>query len=411
MKRTQKHTSYFSRVLPVILLLIAFTAISCSKTPMSPIDNNNNDGDGGENPQGNGKVMGAVVVTIVGIGTSQMTASVKPVSLFGIAGVSSQLSNVPAEASSGTPNVSAGFNPLDTDPPDIGIEMDNTGNEILTYNSTNTRYVSTTFAVRNARYDGDTNLFDNIRKHGKPYSVPHKNLTFIAANSDQGPYQTYGQTPIVYMQAVSGEVTDLSKIRQVVPTAKVDILESGEIVPVTDVLQVFTEGEISSNNIPPLPDNINYLFPYGFVVRTQDVTPGSRKLRADPSNSQFDGVVNFAYKLPQTGDRVTVISALYVIYEDQTTRMTQSPQELTQQYAQKIVNDIDTHLNDNIAYVTLLPSSNFHSLFPLITYRRLCTEVRVAGAPGNATKTLFTPSEVSACKANHTNDYGPNPQN
>ncbi len=176
------------------------------------------------------------------------------------------------------------------------------------------RYVYATFRVRNAAADGT------------PYADARINLTFIPVEVAG----TIDGTPFSKLIRFDGTDADPAIATQIRPTGMVWDNGLGGIKSVTpDVLQLYTEAEISGSELP-LGENVLQPFPYGFVVRRADGTTNTRSLPEDPAEDQFDGVVTFAFKVPlqatPDADPFQIVLVVQAV-DDATTRITQSLEE------------------------------------------------------------------------------------
>jgi len=176
------------------------------------------------------------------------------------------------------------------------------------------RYVYATFRVRNAAADGT------------PYADARINLTFIPVEVAG----TIDGTPFSKLIRFDGTDADPAIATQIRPTGMVWDNGLGGIKSVTpDVLQLYTEAEISGGELP-LGENVLQPFPYGFVVRRADGTTNTRSLPEDPAEDQFDGVVTFAFKVPlqatPDADPFQIVLVVQAV-DDATTRITQSLEE------------------------------------------------------------------------------------
>src|SRR5699024_2056958 len=85
----------------------------------------------------------------------------------------------------------------------------------------------------------------------------------------------------------------------------------------------------------PAGSPVNDFFPWGFVVRSPGVTPNSRTLPdltadARTGESQYDGVVTFAFKIPleaRANKDPFKITLTFLVIDDSQTRITRSIEE------------------------------------------------------------------------------------
>lgn len=226
------------------------------------------------------------------------------------------------------------------------------------------RYVWATFKVRNAEADGSY------------YNSPRQNLTFMAADNNA----TIAHTAILEMHLFNGEPITGSAAEQIakniLPTGRVMSIGGELEIAKAGALQLFTENEAASINSPSGVD----IFPYGFITRSPDVTPASRKIPANPAPHQYDGVVAFAFKIPlqaQPKQDPYKVSALFLPVDDSQTRITQSPESDNPHMIGRRASYLDASV------VTVLPGSSYRGM------RRLLCNPRVAGTTSNPV-TLFS---------------------
>ncbi len=241
------------------------------------------------------RTLGLVEITLTGVGTPQMSASVTPV---GAGGPSYVLTPVPG----GTPEGSIQIRRTSATTVDVG-----------TRGAGGMRYLQAVFEVRNA--DGA----------GTAYGTPRQNLTFIPV----GTAAAIPGTPVGRFLKQDGTPADSTLAKELRPTGAVALGGGGELVSqYPDVMQALTEAEASSLTAPAA---VTEKFPYGFVVRhATDNT--SRTLPANPAAGQYDGRLTFAYKIPlqaSAADDPFTISVIALAVDDSETRVTQSPEEQT----------------------------------------------------------------------------------
>jgi len=156
-----------------------------------------------------------------------------------------------------------------------------------------TRNIHATFGLRNAQ---PSNLvFDPARE----------NLAFV-------PLQTAATIPGTFLRTLlnaNGTTISNPVAHQVTATELTALNELGQIVVVDDrTLQTLKVSDIQ--NTP----GAQHIFPSGFVVLRPLVVPG---LPVSP----FDGVVTFAFQLPElatAADNPTTMSVLFLIVDDTT---------------------------------------------------------------------------------------------
>jgi hypothetical protein len=240
--------------------------------------------------------LGLVEITLTGVGTPNMTASVTPVG--GTDGPN--LTLVPV--SGGTPAGSIQMRRASATTVDTG-----------TRGVDGVRYLQAVFEVRNADQGGNA------------YDTPRQNLTFIPV----GTAAAVPGTPVSRFFKQDGTPADPAIAGQLRPTGAVALDGGGTAISqYPDVLQALTESEVASF---AAPDAVTERFPYGFVVR-HATDPTTRTLPGEPLTGQFDGRVTFAYKIPlqpNPADDPFTISVFALAVDDSETRVTQSPEEQT----------------------------------------------------------------------------------
>lgn len=180
-----------------------------------------------------------------------------------------------------------------------GIQYKPLSNGSFTYGergSDGWRYLYAAFKVRNVASNGDT------------YNAS-QNITFLAV--DTGPSasagETYAHTAVDVMLRFNGHEPDNAEnlAKKIIPTGRVALNNAGELESFgPDVLQVFSEDEVQAfEDKLSIYTDVNDIFPYGFIVRSPEVTPGSRSLPSlsgdpRPIEEQYDGIVTFAFKIP-----------------------------------------------------------------------------------------------------------------
>jgi uncharacterized delta-60 repeat protein len=178
-----------------------------------------------------------------------------------------------------------------------------------------TRFLSATFAVRNATASGT------------PYPDARKNLTFVGVVTPT----TLSETPIRTLEKFDLTSADPALALEIQPTHAMRLDHLARRAAVIDEaadLQVFTEPEIATLGTLP---GVTSLLPYGFVARcARNCTAGSRGLRVNPAPDEFDGQVTFAVKLPlqaSAKDDPFRFSLLFEVVDDDATRVTRSADE------------------------------------------------------------------------------------
>src|SRR5690606_34140460 len=246
-----RHAPAISRaVVTGVLLLLS----SCTEQPTGT----------GLGPGTRPGVPGLVEVTISGIGTESMNAVATQLPLGGDAGPRLDLSPVPGGVGDGT----------------IQLEPVSTGSfTVGARGEGGQRYMYATFRVRNASSDGT------------PYVTPRENLTFLAVSTAG----TVAGTAIADLRRFDGSPAASSLALEMLPTGAVEQDRSGAVSPrFPDVLQVFTEAEVTAFTAPPA---VTSVLPYGFVASNPS-SATDRTLPGEPAPSEFDGVVTFAFRVP-----------------------------------------------------------------------------------------------------------------
>jgi DNA/RNA endonuclease G (NUC1) len=240
------------------------------------------------------RVLGLVEITISGIGTPAMKATVSPLS---------------GSAPSGGASFALASAPQ-------GIQLG--ARTSSTLDAGGQRYVQAEFAVRNAAPDGT------------PSSVVRRNVTFVPVSTSA----TIAGTPISRFLRQDGSPANSAIAQQLRPTGAVVSNGAGGVMAAyADVLQAFTEAEVAAVSAP---ESITGRFPYGFVVRAVaadgSVNPEGRELAANPAVDQFDGAVTFAFRFPiqpSAADNPFSITIVAMALDDSETRVTQSVEEQT----------------------------------------------------------------------------------
>ena len=157
-----------------------------------------------------------------------------------------------------------------------------------------------------------------------PFDTPRNNLTFMAVETPR----TIPGTPVLGFRGADGSPLDAVLAQQVLPTGSAFLDAQGALVSLhPDVLQTITEDEVSAIHAPEAV--VTNIFPYGFVVRRTG-NQQSRRLGASPDEDTFQGVVNFAIRIPLQSDasqNPTSLSIMVLALDDTDTRLTQSLEE------------------------------------------------------------------------------------
>jgi hypothetical protein len=239
------------------------------------------------------RVLGLVELTVTGIGTPQMSASVAPPGAAPVAGG-------PRLSLSGMPSGTIQFDRLSANVVDVGVR--GAGGQ---------RYIQAVFQVRNADAAGNA------------YGTPRANLTFVPV----GTAGSLAGTPVSKFLKQDATPANAAMAAQLRPTGAVGLDGGGVLTSqYPDVLQAFTEAEAEAF---PVPAGVTNTFPYGFVVRHATST-STRTLPANPAPGQWDGRVTFAYRLPLAATAAEdpfTISILAVAMDNGQTRITQSLEE------------------------------------------------------------------------------------
>jgi hypothetical protein len=351
------HTSSSSRRywLPFALLMgsLLLLLAACEQGPLSP------DAPPAPPAAHGGRVLGLVEVTFSGIGTGAIHATARPVTpgLPGTLADGLHLAVSPVTGGNG----SIQLTPVSTGSFTTG-----------TRGTDGERYMYATFQVRNAQSDGTV------------YADARTNLTFLAVSTAS----TLGGTAISSMKRFDGTDAAVSIASQILPTGAVEQNRSGAMeARFPDVLQVFTEDEVSSTAFTP-PTGVTSVFPYGFVVSSPS-DASSRTLPANPSADQFDGAVTFAFKAPlqaSATDDPFAVSALFLAVDDPATRLTQSLEERDASARTALETRADAL---GATALTLLPDG--HAFLGTGDQRVVCS-VRTAGTAASATATMDLPT-------------------
>ncbi|MDZ7704660.1 MAG: choice-of-anchor Q domain-containing protein [Trueperaceae bacterium] len=194
------------------------------------------------------------------------------------------------------------FNGVTTD------DCDNTGG---------TRFLYASYEVRNADMSGAA------------YTVARKNLTFLAIDNNGA---DYGDNAVASLSDAGGnlfapdDATAIDFANCLKPTHQTESDGTGlQVVPNGADMQVFTESEISGLGLIGT-GTISNVFPYGYVVRN---TAGGRTLAASPAAGQFDGVITFAVRVPDSDTNFPQSFSLwFYVFENDETFVTE---DLTEQ--------------------------------------------------------------------------------
>lgn len=394
MKTKQTHHNPLRKVVSTSVLLAAFLFLlvtGCSDSSFNPLTPQHKKKK--PTPPGvHNAILGLVEISISGIGTRKMVATASP----GMRHVATTIKRLPTgngqDGSIQLKSISNGsFTLGGRDPGDDGY-----------------RYIYATFKVRNADAGG------------VPYTTDLTNLTFIAVDTnppseENDAAETYGRTTVSVLRLFNGDelsITDPAAIflaGQIIPTGRVTHIagDPDELRVVrTDVLQVLTETE-AGNLEASVSGKVNDVFPYGFVVRTPDVTPGSRtmpNLTNDnrPGTDQYDGLVTFAFKIPlqaQASEDPFEITMMFLAVVDSQTRITQSPQTRSADALNKFA---ARALAISAKKVSAFPASRYNGS---ISVRTFCT-VRVSGSKTNPAAVIGTDCSLNTWTGNTSTNWG-----
>jgi hypothetical protein len=235
------------------------------------------------------------------------------------------------------------------------------------------RYIYATFRVRNATAAKTA------------YNTARTNLTFLAIQTAS----TLGGGPISSVRRFDGTAASVALADMAVPTGAVglnDSLQMNALYP--DVLQVLTEAEAGAVT---RPTGVTDVLPYGFVVRNPNAS-SNRTLPANPGPNQFDGLVTFAFRVPQQAtvqqDAYT-ISMQFLAVDDTETRLTESIEEQDTASVRRL-RARATALGATTVTV-LNGSSVMAPAVPDYPGQRQICSARTAGAAGSPTHTMVDP--------------------
>lgn len=216
--------------------------------------------------------------------------------------------------------------------------------------------------------------------------APLTNVTLIPATTAG----TIAGTPFTTMELFNGAPAPASVAQSIVPTGAVFLGEDTRMrSKYPDVLQVFTEAEVSA--ITP-PAEVTGLFPYGFVVSNPN-SASNRTLPNATSTHDWGGVVTFAFRYPlqasPAGDPFRVFFYLLAV-QDTETRMTESIEERQDTAGVRRARERATALGATT--VTVLAGSP--AADPFVTdypgQRQICS-VRTTGTAASPTRFITTP--------------------
>jgi len=295
--------------------------------------------------------IGVYELTLSGIGTDQMTSSVKEVRPALANGLSASMTNA------GTGLV------LEQVSSNSFIDGTRTGG--------GQRYITFTYRVRNGT------------------GVTLNNVTLMMANR---PASVAG-TPFSAIRKLDNTDAGAAVIGpQIAPTGATvlgsDFVTMQGIYP--DVLQVLTEAETAAI---VLPGDVNYLFPYGFMVRSA-LTNANRTLVATADPNQYDGLVTIALRVPlQSTGALDVFSITFnfLAVTDTETRLTESIEESQDTGAVRRLRERAVALGATTVTVLNGSSATDAAVPDYPGQRQICT-TRTAGTAGSPTNFITTPA-------------------
>lgn len=319
------------------VILLAFAA-ACTQD-RTPVTNPPKGPDDPDPP----KVVGLYEVKLTGIGTDEMSGSVRalrdelPGGPGALAAVGSGLQLEAVSSSSFIDGTRAG------------------GGQ---------RYVTFTFRIRNGT------------------GVALNNMVWLPVSRSSGP-TTISGTPLSVFAKFDGTALPDSVARKVVPTGATalgsDFVTMHALYP--DVLQVFTEAEIAA--LTP-PANVTSIFPYGFVVRNKN-SNANRTLPATADPNQWDGLFTIAFRVPLQlpNNQADLFSATFqfMAITDTETRLTESVEESQDTAAVRRLRDRATAMGATTVTV-LNGSPAMSAAVPDYPGQRQICDFRTAGTAG-----------------------------
>lgn len=297
-------------------------------------------------------VRGAFEITVTGIGSDQMSSSVRAVRDAG--GARGTLTPLPAG---------------------ITLEAATSGSFTEgTRTAGGQRYITFNYRVRN----------------GTGQAI--NNLTLLAASRSN----TIAGTPVSALKRFDNTDVDPSVAALVAPTGAVAM--QGDVQTMTalypDVMQVLQESEISAIS---LPSGYTGVFPYGYVVRAAAPNATSRLLPAATLDNQYDGVLTLSFRVPlqaTSAQDVYSITLQFLVVDDSETRMTESVEEGQDTAAVRRLRARAAAIGATT--VTVLPGGTTAdaAVADYPGQRQICS-VRTAGAAGSPTALITTPGAYS----------------
>src|SRR5262245_11912493 len=311
------------------------------------------------------RVAGVVAITFRNIGKPNMTSS---------AIVGSSVAEVVARRTAQTGLDGARLNltvPRNQDGSgDQTIQLRPVTGGVGATNTNGTRYFHATYAVRNAQKT-DSTAFD----------TPRVNLTFVAFASLEGPLgPTIADSPVLEFTNDLGDPVTPALTHELKPSGLVEANGAGGVIPISpDVLQVFTQDELTAFRAGATAVGVANIFPYGFVVHHKG-DDATRTLPASPPEDEFDGEVTFAFRFPlqsNAADNPTTVTVLMLALDDSEVRVTQS---LEEQSPAGTAAFRARALSLNATGVRLLPGASAFSVGSATT--EFVCSVRTAGPEG-----------------------------
>ncbi|UQN09595.1 hypothetical protein [Deinococcus sp. QL22] len=250
-------------------------------------------------------------------------------------------------------------------------------------NAGGVRYITATYAVRNAAQDGTAS------------ATARSNLTLIAV----GLPSNVDGTAVSTLTTFGGSAASAGVARSFQPTHAMQYSPlAAKALPSGggEDLQVFTESEVQASQFSragvPVSSyaqlGVQTVFPYGYVV---DTPAGGRTLAANPVAGQYDGRVALSVKLPLQPDDAQqtppqgnrrdpwAFRLTFLVVEDPNTRITQSLDEQALGSAPLLARAAGA----NATLLNTLPGTGYVSAPPLPS--RLVCQVRTADLAGSPT--------------------------
>jgi hypothetical protein len=235
------------------------------------------------------------------------------------------------------------------------------------------RYVSFTFRVRNGT--------------GSPLS----NLTMMLSSSAG----TISGTALTSIKKFDGTAASASIAPFIVPTGFVTLGQDLVTMtsPYPDVIQVYSEAEIAAIAAPPGES----LFPIGYVVRNADYTVPNRTIPVQTDANDYRGVLSLTFRLPlQASASQDPFSLTFnvVAVTDTETKLTETIEESQDSAAVRRLRDRATLLGATTTTV-LNGSPATDAGVPDYPGQRLICSPRTAGTAGAPTNYIISPGAYS----------------